>query len=409
MIRRRPRALSLAFALAASAGAGAAGAADWQFDPYVEAGAQYNDNYTLSNVSAQKVDLSGAFIDAGIQWRANAPRSNWTFEPRIRSSFFPDESQFESTDYFFNLLGEQRGERSAIGLAAELNDQDIVQSQLPGAVLDNIDLGQGGGPDSGRILGDNRQTLIRARPYARFDLNERVQLNIEGRAEDVSFDRDVINNYVSYQTIGAAIAIDRRFTEASRFGLRLDYQQTDPDTGAGQADLTGLQLRWDYQVGERLTAYMRGGAKRSKLERPGVVPLSITSTTETTPLFAAGLRYGFLKSELLVDAKREVDANSSGFVVERNDLRVYYNHRFTTRFRAYAAAYLIDDESVTATGAYAPRRYYTGSAGLEWRFRQSLALLGQIDRSSQEFSGQTSSADGNSARISVLYRPRRRD
>lgn len=405
-MRRSPIGAAVALALATG---GIASAADVKFDPYIEAGALYNDNYTLENTAAQVLDVSGGFVDAGVQVRAEQPRSTWTFEPRVRSYAFPDESQLDSTDYFLNLSGERRNTRSTFGAAVEYWDQDIVQSQLPGTDFGDVDLGQSSGPDSGRILGDNRQTLLRGRPYAQFQLSERVNLSVEGRVEDVSFDRDILNQQVSYQTVGGALQVDRRFTPASRFGLRVDLQSTEPDVGLGKADLTGVQATWDYQVAERVTAYARAGAKRSKLEVQGATPLLRRDVTETTPLVAAGVRWSFLKSELFLDAKREVDANSSGFVVERNDLRLFYNHRFTVRFRGYLAAYLVDDESVTATGLYSPRRYYAGSAGLEWRFRQSLSLLAQIDRSSQKFDGEPDSADGNSARISVLYRPRRQE
>ena len=121
------------------------------------------------------------------------------------------------------------------------------------------------------------------------------------------------------------------------------------------------------------------------------------------------MRWSFLKSELFVDLQRVVDANSSGFVVERDDLRAFYNHRFSVRLLGYVGGYLIRDESVTASGSYVPRRYYTALAGLEWRVLRALAVRGEVGHSSQEYVGESETADGNSARVSVVYRPRRAD
>ena len=167
-------------------------------------------------------------------------------------------------------------------------------------------------------------------------------------------------------------------------------------------------MQWDYRIAERLSAYGRVGVKRSEFEVAGS-GTTRTSARETTPLLAAGMRWSFLKSELFVDLQRVVDANASGFVIERDDLRVYYNHRFSTRLIGYLGGYVIRDEPVTANGFFLPRRFYTALAGLEWRLLRALAVRGEIGRVRQEFVGDSEVANGNSARVSVVYRPRRTD
>jgi hypothetical protein len=393
---------------AVTAATGAANAADVQFDPSVEVGALFNDNFTLERSSGAVQEVSGAFLEAGLQVRGEAPRSKWSIEPRLRSTSFPDDSELESNDYFFLASAERRNERNAFGFTADLFDQNIVWSQLPDADFGDSNLGEGSGPDSGRIDGNNRQQQLRANPYATFKLSELTDLRVELSALDVSFDREVIGAQVSFQSFGGRVLFDRQFTPASRFGLRLEYEQVEPDGGVGTSDLAGAQLQWDYRIAERLSAYGRLGVKRSDFEvvGPGTTRASFQ---ETTPLFAAGMRWTFLKSELFVDLQRVVDANSSGFVIERDDLRVFYNHRFNVRLLGYVGGYVIRDESVTATGFYIPRRYHTLLAGMEWRALRALALRAEIATSHQEFEGDPSDADGNSARLSVVYRPRRVD
>jgi hypothetical protein len=46
---------------------------------------------------------------------------------------------------------------------------------------------------------------------------------------------------------------------------------------------------------------------------------------------------------------------------------------------------------------------------MEWRALRALAVRGEIATSHQEFEGDPSDADGNSIRVSVVYRPRRTD
>lgn len=389
-------------------GIGAATAADVHFDPSIEVGAQYNDNFTLERSGGSVQEVSGAFADAALLLRGEAPRGTWQIEPRVRSTFFPDDKNLESTDYFLRAAAERHAERNAFGIDADYADQDIVQSQLPGANFGNSNLGDGSGPDSGRILGDNRQTLLRGRPYATFKLSELTDLRVELDALDVSFDREIANAQVSYRSTGGRVLLDRQFTPTSRFGARLEYQQIDPDLGNSKSDLAGAQLQWDYRIAERLSAYGRIGVKRSEFDLvgPGATRRSIS---ETTPLFAAGMRWVFQKSELFVDLQRQVDANSSGFVVQRDDLRAFYTHRWSVRMLGYVGGYLVRDESVTSTGLYVPRRYYTALAGVEWRALQALSVRGELGLAHQKFSGESGSAEGNSVKVSVVYRPRRTD
>jgi hypothetical protein len=389
----------------------AASAADVRFDPSIEVGGVYSDNYTLERPSGPVLDVTGAFAEASLLLQGETPRATWRLDPRVRHFNFPDAEQIETTDFLLFGNGEIRNERSVFGVVAEYFDQDIAQSQLPGSNFGNADLGEGSGPNSGLILGDNRQRLARATPFADFQLTERTDLRVELNAADLSFDREIQDVQESFQSVGVVALLSREFTPTSRFGIRLDYQSVDLDSPlSSDATLAGAHVQWDYRVGERLTAYGRAGIRRSEFDPPSAVPAALgSSADETTPLYAVGARWRFRKSELFVDLQRLVDANATGFVVRRDDLRVYYTHRFSAKFAAYLSAYAISDESVTETGAYAPREYYTGSAGIEYRIWRSFSIRGEITRSNQEFEGEPETANSNSARVSVTYRPRRTD
>lgn len=399
---------SVLFAATMLGGGVVAVGADLRIDPYVEVGALHNDNYTLEPVDARVVKVSGAFVDAGALFRSVSPRTDWRFEPRVRSTYYPDEGDFQSTDVFLTGGAELRGERTAFGIEGDIQDQDVVSSQLPGADFGDATLGETSGGDSGRILGaDNRQRLYRARPYASFDLSRVMRLRLDARAEDVSFDRNIAGALESYRSFGAGAALDREISPASRIAVRADVQRVDPDSDVYDADIAGLYAQWDYRVAERVSAYARAGARRSKFDVTAAPGRPASSVNETTPVFAAGGRWSLRKSEFFVDLQRGVDANSSGFVVRRDELRVSLAHRFTPKLSGYGAAYAIRDDAVSASAIYSARRYYTLAAGLEWRLTQAWSVRGQLDHSRQEYVGESGVGDGNGIRASVLYRPRR--
>jgi hypothetical protein len=85
-------------------------AADWEMNPRIEAGYLIDDNYRLA-LEGSEVDVSGGLLDAQLEWRALTQTSEFTLTPRIRATYFPDESDLDAVDYFANLDWVRRGQR----------------------------------------------------------------------------------------------------------------------------------------------------------------------------------------------------------------------------------------------------------------------------------------------------------
>ena len=65
--------------------------------------------------------------------------------PRVRATYFPDESQLDAVDYFALLNWERRGQRVNSLVRADFSEQDTVRSEQP-----SVDSGGGlGQPDIG--------------------------------------------------------------------------------------------------------------------------------------------------------------------------------------------------------------------------------------------------------------------
>ncbi len=387
----------------------AAPAADVKFDPRLEVGAQMSDNYTLARPPSRQFEVSGPFADVSVLLTAESQRTSWTLEPAVRARFFPGDEQFESNDYRVTGSVDQRGRKSRFGARADYYSEDVIQSEFPDADFDGVQLGDRSGGDGGRFSADNRRDYLSLRPYAEFNLTERTRLRADASYLDISFDRSVSFSQEGYNTVGGGLTLSTSLSPASTLGVAVDYYKVEPDFGSGNTDLQSLRLQWDYRIAERVSGYARVGARKSTFDRGRVGNVTLPKIDKTTPLFGAGARWAFLRSELFVDAQREVEANSSGFVVRRDDLRVYYTQRFTARLRGFGAAYFIQDEATATTTLYTPRRYYVVSLGAEWRLTRGLAWSGQVDRADQKFDTDRSGASNTTLRTSLIYRPRRRD
>src|ERR1700730_18161223 len=56
-------------------------AANWDFNPFVEAGGRYNDNYRMAEVGAPKTKASGSLIEAEFAMRLLDPRADISIVP----------------------------------------------------------------------------------------------------------------------------------------------------------------------------------------------------------------------------------------------------------------------------------------------------------------------------------------
>src|SRR3954464_13448507 len=88
----------------------AAGAADWELNPTVEAGYLFDDNYRLTQPGTE-IEVQGPLVDAALEMRARNPAGEFSFTPRVRATYFPDEQDLDTVDYFANLDWQHRGQR----------------------------------------------------------------------------------------------------------------------------------------------------------------------------------------------------------------------------------------------------------------------------------------------------------
>src|ERR1700753_1491140 len=72
-------------------------AGNWEFDPRVEVGAEYNDNYRLAASTQPAVPAYGSLVDASFTEKLIDPRYEFDISPEVRNTFLPDDHEDQST------------------------------------------------------------------------------------------------------------------------------------------------------------------------------------------------------------------------------------------------------------------------------------------------------------------------
>jgi len=282
-----------------------AGAAPWEWHPSIEAGYLYDDNYRLST-RVDEIDVQGPMLDAELELRTLTQKSEFTFTPRIRATYFPDETDLDAVDYFANVNWLYTGQRTRTRVRGEFAVQDIVNSEQPG-VDDGGELGDPDMGDGGRVLIDNSRTRFNLRPSMNFELSPRRELAFDVGYTDVSFDRQVPGAQVDYNTTDASAALVARLNETSTLTTRIRGSHYDISTSE-ESDGYGAELQWDRRTAADTRTYLRGGAEN--VEIPG-------GDDELTWIVGAGVSFLIGRNELFADLSRNVGPSSVGELVAK--------------------------------------------------------------------------------------------
>ncbi|MBC8024592.1 MAG: hypothetical protein H7Y89_01245 [Steroidobacteraceae bacterium] len=368
----------------------------WEFTPTVEAGYLIDDNYRLAQ-SGSEIEVSGPLVDAELAMRTLTQRGEFSFTPRVRATYFPDEGDLDSTDYFGALEWLHNGQRVSSRVRGDFAQQDVVNSEQPDAGVDTglgeVDIG-----DSGRVLTRNTRTRFAVRPDFRFDLSPRKEIQIGANYTDVSYDDQIDGAQVDFNLKELTAGLVSRINERSTLTTRVRGAQFDIET-LGTTDSYGAELEWSTRSVSETRTFLRAGAQNVSLP---------SGTDETAWIAGGGINWIAGRNELLADIARSVAPSSAGVVITRDQLRMRLTRAMTPRLELLAGLRGIHDDKVDDASAFTARSYATADLGLQWRWQEEFAFRIAADYTWQEFDGGEDDATSTGAMLSVVYQPLQR-
>jgi hypothetical protein len=386
---------SLTLAIASLLACGSAPAANWEIAPKVQAGYRYSDNYRLEQPGGE-LEVSGGEADAAVTFRNIDPRTRIEVTPRIRATYFPDEPSEDSTDYFLGAELHDETPRRRAGITAEIEEEDVVRSELPDSDIDG-GLGQPDVGDSGIIVQRNRRDLIQATPYYSYDLSQRFRLDLGARYVDASYEQNIEGFQQDFQEFALTAGAGIKLSPRSTLSLRASAAQYET---AIDADAYGAGVIWETDYSQTSRFYISVGSQQTKQDG---------RDSETSLISGIGGRWETQRNQLFLDLTRDVGPVAAGTIVERHQLRFRLNHDISERFSSLLGARLHRDESIDEQSTYPTREYAAADVGVEWRFHRAFALTATYTYRWQEYSDEPSDASANGFLIGVVYEPRRAD
>jgi len=386
--------------------AGPAFAADWSFDPKIAVSGEYNDNNRLTEIPGREIKVSGALLDAQVAMRAETPRSSFDLTPRLRSSFYPGDETEDADDQFVRMLARHSTERTTASLDVDYSRVITLGDYFPTSSVSDDDVL--GDPDRGvgvgRIGLRNREDRLAFTPVVSFKLSPRRSLEFRADYLDVGYDIQIPGDRVDYSDLSGSIALRNSLSEISSLTVRAGYSSYDPSDGDSRV-ANVVDVAWSKDFSETAQTYVRVGATRVEV---GSGVSGGSSSWETGFAGGVGVRWAFEVTEIWVDVSENLDPNSAGDLVTRDEARVQVARRIGPMTRVYLAGRLILDSSAGGTDSFVDRSYATGTLGFEWRFARQWTLVASYDYAWREYDNAITDAESNAASLGIVYQPNRR-
>ncbi len=403
-------------------------AAHWEFEPRIEVGGSYNDNYRLIENGQHKIQAYGLLADVATGFALISQRSELDITPRVHSSFFPDDHEDQSTDGYLNIDGTYKTQRASFGGAFNYANETVIASELLPGDFAGVGPGQIQGEATNRVIIHNRRQLEQVAPKMTFDFTPRWHLNLNGQYENASFTNNLVGGLTAQQAaqyvqvgfkdafLSAGVQYD--FTQRQDLAFALTAARFMPDSatvlGAGptatpinrnttDTDRFGVQAQWDTKLTNTMQTYVRLGVNQvhANTAVDGVI-------NKTLVVGGAGAVWTYQLSQYVVDAIRDLSPSAAGAVVEHDEIRFRVLRALQPRLYAVLAARgtRVRGASNTILGVQGSD-YLAVTAALQYQLTRNYRIASEYEHTWLHFQGEPH-AVSNGISVSVIWQPESR-
>ena len=396
--RIRPRTFAVIWAVTLTLSAAPALALDWHLDPSITVGGLYDDNYRLDFDRTKRVSVKGAEIDAAAKFRAEGPLFRVELTPRLRSTFYPGNTEEQANDQFFDLNLQRRWERMRFSMTGDYWRQIVLRNYLPTTDITNGLGNSVGNPDIAPITTRNRQEFARLAPTVSFDLSPIQRLIVDTEVIDVRYAEQTAGLRQNFKNYHASLGFGMDFSPRSTGTFSVVSGLFRPDAGSN-ANTYGFQGQWTFNQSTVSQYYARVGADRT----------SFSGGSASANSFSGGVGASrkFQTTDLFIDLTRSMTPNSGGTVVAQNELRVRLEHRFSARTAGFVAVRGIKNSAIGQTTTFSNDQFVTGSVGVEYRLYRQFSMTGQYIYTNKKNDTVANAANSNSITLTLVYQPHR--
>jgi hypothetical protein len=384
-------------------------AAGWDFNPRLELGAMYDDNYRLAPSGQPSVPAYGSVADVAFTSRLLDPRYEFDIAPHVHNTFFPDDHTDQSTDGYLDLTGTYHTQRATYGGLFSYSNETVIASELLSATFPGQGLGQTTSVETGLVAFHNRRIMERFLPNFSYELSPRYHLKAEGVYENASFSQ----NFIEQQGQTDQVIAQQGFKDYyGKLGLQYDLSQRYdvltsvsaakflPDGSPTDTLRYGLEALFEARPNQVMQYYARIGL--SEVHADTLVDGNIN---KTLVVGGAGVTWTYQLAQYTMDVIRDLSPSSGGAVIQHDEVRGRVLKALTPRLYTIIGARYVrvrgaSDDILGIVGS----DYVAASGALQYQITRSYRLQTEYAYTWQQFQHEPSSRS-NSVVLSIIWQP----
>jgi hypothetical protein len=383
-------------------------AGNWDFNPRIELGAEYSDNYRLGP-SGQRVNAYGTVADVSLTERLVDPRYEFDISPRVHNTFLPNDHEDQSTDGYLDLNGTYHLQKGTFGGLFSYANETVISSELLSASFPTQGLGQTTGIETGLVSFHNRRELVRFTPNFSYDFSPRWHLRSEGQYENVSFSENITETQAGSNLVIAQQGFKDYYGKA---GLQYDFSQRYdlvssllgakflPDGSPTDTERYGVEETFEARPNQIMQWYARLGVNQVHAHT-----LVDGNIDKTLVVGGAGVSWTYQLAQYTADFIRDLSPSAGGAVVEHDEARARVVKALTPRLYTVLAARYVRVRGASSTILGIVGSDYTAASGaLQYQITRNYRIAGEYDFTWQRFQGNPS-AHSNAFILSVIWQP----
>jgi len=342
-------------------------AQEWRFEPILKAGLVSDDNANLSARLDEEVDLNGYLLEARADIKYSLSNiTSFLLQPRVSIKEYPDDSEFDSDDFYLRSTLIHRAQSSTIGFRVNFDQQSVRTAERTESDLEIEDPDEIPDDDTGRVGLDGDRSRWRVSPYWNYQLSN---------VSSVEATVDYFNT--SYDDIIPGTLIDYTDTR-----LNLNYRRSISSTTNGIITVTGRRYDPDDVILEENNGYgVLGGFERALSPKTRLVAMVGVENTDqamgqsdTDLIGNVTLTRELETIRLFARYQRAITGNGSGTVELRDTLNMNFNRRLNERISAGLGVRAYQAEQIGEFSTIGDRDYVQLQTQFTWYVTKAFVI-----------------------------------
>lgn len=349
------------------------------------------ENARLLSDGAVTETAQSVVLDASLNVSAFNERSFITLEPRVLVNTYSNSanSDLEGNDTFLQTRAEHSWQTVTIGFRSDYRSEAIVRAELPSVqnpnFEDDIGVDNPDSVDSGRLIFfDQKRKRLSLRPYVEFDISERSRMHFQTDYTDVGYTGNDLFIRTGYTARSVRASVIRRANERNRVTATLLARNYRADGTGNDTNSVGIVGQVSRQITDLWTLNLEAGVERSDYRFEDELGFVIDNAA-VEYLYGVRARHRGERTQIEFSLDHRQDGSASGFVVDRDQLRIYVNHDITQRLSTRIGARIENYSGLGSASKADDRDYRRAEFSMSWALQPKWSLTGGYNYTAQDF------------------------